>query len=153
MTHPKIQVAWLTWIQVFPAWLIFDSFPDKLLLSSARSETTVKINTVYFLPQGEDLKPHVTTDPHTLFFLPLDGATQKRSYSFVCIMRKPQARWPSSVNAVFRYPISLSLASAWNISLGSHRRTIWNARQNPSNFCSPHFQSSCSGQWGPGKKS
>lgn len=49
MTHPKIQVAQLTRIQVFPAWLIFGSFPDKLLLSSAWSEATGKINTVYFL--------------------------------------------------------------------------------------------------------
>ena len=154
MTHSKIQVAQLTWIQVFPAWLIFGSFTDKLLLSSAWSETTVKINTVYFLAAGQDLKPHMTADPHTLFLLPLDGATQKGSYSSVRIMRKPQARWPSSVNPVFTYNISLSLASTWNIiSLGSHRRMIWNAGQNPSNFSSPRFRSCCSGQWGPGKKS
>lgn len=74
MILPEIQVAPLTQTQVFAAWFIFSSFPNKLLLSSAWSKTTVKINIVYFLPTEEDF---------FLPFLPFDGATQKKKLLFI----------------------------------------------------------------------
>lgn len=53
--------------------------------------------TVYFLATQGRFR-NTCDYGSTYTFLPFDGATQKGSYSSVCIMRKPRARWASSVN-------------------------------------------------------